>query len=80
MFYPVPHKQQLLRLSRNPVSQQALQRVQRARLRVQRLYYGFYNELTTSSTASTSIPVWAYAGTTIALIIGVIVGFLARKK
>ncbi|MGA2874773.1 MAG: hypothetical protein ABSE82_04445 [Nitrososphaerales archaeon] len=35
---------------------------------------------TTSSTVSTSIPVWAYAGTTIALIIGVIVGFLARKK
>ena len=33
-----------------------------------------------SSTVSTSIPVWAYAGTTIALIIGVIVGFLARKK
>lgn len=32
------------------------------------------------STISTStIPVWAYAGTTIALIIGVIVGFLARR-
>jgi hypothetical protein len=36
---------------------------------------------TTSSTETslTTIPVWAYAGTTIALIIGVIVGFLARK-
>ena len=39
---------------------------------------------TSSSTTSTStslatIPLWAYAGTTIALIIGVIVGFLARK-
>lgn len=31
-------------------------------------------------TTTTSIPIWAYAGTTIALIIGVIVGFLARKK
>ena len=37
---------------------------------------------TTSSaaTSGSTIPVWAYAGTTIALIIGVIVGFLARKK
>ena len=36
---------------------------------------------TTSSAATTAgaIPVWAYAGTTIALIIGVIVGLLARK-
>ena len=35
---------------------------------------------TATSTTSTSIPVWAYAGTTIALIVGVIVGFIARKK
>jgi hypothetical protein len=35
---------------------------------------------TTSPAITTSIPVWAYAGTTIALIIGVIVGFLARKR
>lgn len=35
---------------------------------------------TTTSAITTSIPVWAYAGTTIALIIGVIVGFVARKK
>jgi hypothetical protein len=33
-----------------------------------------------SSPSSSSVPVWAYAGTTIALVIGVIVGFLARKK
>jgi parallel beta-helix repeat protein len=33
----------------------------------------------TSSLNFTTIPVWAYAGTTIALIIGVIVGFLARR-
>ncbi len=35
---------------------------------------------TSTVTTTTSIPIWAYAGTTIALIIGVIVGFLARKK
>lgn len=33
-----------------------------------------------SSTITEGIPVWAYAATTIALIIGVIVGFIARKK
>jgi hypothetical protein len=33
----------------------------------------------TTSTSLATIPLWAYAGTTIALIIGVIVGFLARK-
>ena len=32
-----------------------------------------------SITTTTSIPLWAYAGTTIALIVGVIVGFLARR-
>ena len=34
---------------------------------------------TSTSTSLATIPLWAYAGTTIALIIGVIVGFLARK-
>ncbi len=32
-----------------------------------------------TSTGVASIPLWAYAGTTIALIVGVIVGFLARR-
>ncbi len=34
---------------------------------------------TTSTSTSASIPLWAYAGTTIALIVGVIVGVLARR-
>jgi hypothetical protein len=34
---------------------------------------------TASTTSSGSIPLWAYAGTTIALIVGVLVGFLARR-
>ncbi len=34
---------------------------------------------TTPPSILASIPLWAYAGTTIALIVGVIVGFLARK-
>jgi hypothetical protein len=36
-------------------------------------------QTTTSPSVLASIPLWAYAGTTVALIVGVIVGFLARK-
>jgi hypothetical protein len=36
--------------------------------------------VSTATTGLGSIPVWAFAGTTIALIVGVVIGFLARRQ